>query len=90
MSFSFNIKADSKAEALTNVKATLDGVVNGQPVHSNDRQYIEAATAACIGVLAEPRAGQTVSVSLSGSLGWRAENEFTSANLSVSVSLQNE
>lgn len=88
MSYSFGIQADSKGEVAGLVEAELDKVVASQPIHENDRKVAQDAAEACVEQLVEPGEGEVVSVSVSGSLGWRAEGEFTSANVSVSASVR--
>lgn len=85
MSYSFSVRASSKAEAKDKIAAELDTVVTGQPVHAADRKAAQAAAEAFVDLLVDPVEGQLVNVSVSGSLGWRDPDgkEFTSSNVSV-------
>lgn len=87
MSYSFSITANTKDEAGVKVEAELANVVNGQPVHQADRQAAQNAAESFINMLADPGETECIVVSVSGSLGWRAEGVFTSANVNVSASL---
>jgi hypothetical protein len=83
MSYSFSMVAKSKAEAIEKVKAEFDGIVLSQPSHGTDRDAAESAVTALIAVLTEVGENEKLTVSVSGSLGWRAEGVFTSSNLSI-------
>lgn len=83
MSYSFTIAAVSKDEAGQKVADALGEVVTAQPVHATDRQAAQDAAEAFIGLVAEPGADEVINVSVSGSLGWRAENVFTASSVSV-------
>jgi hypothetical protein len=87
MSYSFSVKAASKVEAVAKVAEQMASVVAAQPSHATDHDAAVAAAGAFIGLLVEPTAGQCVSVSMYGSLGWREPGEYTSGNVSVSVSV---
>jgi hypothetical protein len=69
MSYSFNLRAATKADAKARVAAELAKVVQGQPIHEADRAQAQAAADAFIDVLPDDPS-QDVSVNMSGSVGW--------------------
>lgn len=86
MSYSFSVRAASKAEALQKIAAELDKVVAAQAVHAKDRSQAMAAAEAFVGLVAEPSDSQEVSVSVNGSVGWTGEEmNITGASVGVSV-----
>jgi|GEM_PF-882312 len=91
MSYSFNVRAASKAEAKVKVAAELDKVVASQPVHSADREQAMATAAAFIDMLADAGDNQDVAVSVNGWLSWTGEQPvdggFSGACVGVSASL---
>jgi hypothetical protein len=87
MSYSFNVRAASKDEAKSAIAAELDKVVAQQQVHTKDRDAAVAAASAFVDMLGDLAESQQYSVSVNGSLGWRAENDYTSANVGVSASI---
>ncbi|PZQ63353.1 MAG: hypothetical protein DI570_09175 [Phenylobacterium zucineum] len=87
MSYSFAVVAFTKAEAKRKVEAKFDEVLASQPVHAADLPAARAAVAALIDVLNEPGDFQQINVSVSGYVSWRAEGEFTGANLSVNAAV---
>lgn len=89
MSYSFNARAATKAEAMKSIVVELDKVVALQPVHGADRDQAQAAAEAFLGVITED-VTKDVYVSVSGWVGWdgkRDEHSLTSASVNVSVSL---
>lgn len=87
MSYSFSVVADTKDEAGVKIEAELAKVVEGQPTHEADRQAAQDAAEAIIDVLDDPGENECVNVYVAGSLGWRSENHFISANVNISASL---
>lgn len=94
MSYGFNFRAATKADAVAALAPKFDEVVAAQPVHAADRDIAIGAATAFINTLAEPGDGEEVSVSVSGSLQWRVAVEagavpesFSGANVSVSASI---
>lgn len=69
MSYSFSLKAASKAAAILAVGAKLDEIVAAQAVHSRDRAAILANAEAVIGLLAD-NDDKDVTVSCNGYLSW--------------------
>lgn len=97
MSYSFNVVAATKEEAKTKAAEQFDAVINGQPIHSNDKEAALNAAGAVIDLLADPKGahptkggGQDVALSVSGYLSWQGENHFVGANVSVSASLRDK
>lgn len=70
MSYSFNVRAASKAAVVAAASAELDKVVAAQPVHAAERAQAQAAVEAFVGLVAEPEGtDQELSVSVNGSVG---------------------
>jgi hypothetical protein len=92
MSYSFSVRADTKAEALEKVSVELDKVVVQQPVHAADRAQAYASAEAFLEVLPSEKAeNEDFYVSVSGSVGWRGTQGvdalITSAGASISASV---
>lgn len=85
MSYSFYAEAPSKTEAKAKVAEKLTEVVTAQPAHQADREPAQAAADAFIDTLGDPADGEVIKVTVSGSLGWRNEGDFTHVNVSVSA-----
>lgn len=86
MSYSFSVKAAGKALAKAAVARELDKVVETQPVHAVDRQNAGAAADAFIDTLVDDPTMDIV-VNMHGSVSWRAEGQFTAANVGVTAYL---
>ena len=87
MSYSFTVKAKNRSEVGTMVRAELDKVVEGQPVHNNDADVAYDTAITLSETLVDLGEGESYSITVSGSLSWREEGQFTGANLSVSASV---
>lgn len=85
MSYSFTVKAASKAEAKEKVDEAFSGIVAGQTVHKVDRDAAVAAAGAFIDLLADPKENEEIQVMMNGSLSWRAENDYTGASVTVNA-----
>lgn len=85
MSYSFAVKAASKAEAKQLVAAELDSVLASQPIHEADRQSAEAAAGAFIDLLRDDD-GLDVLVSVHGSV-YVPDAGLQSASVGVSAQL---
>lgn len=85
MSYSFSVTAATKAEAKEKIAAEFDRVLASQPVHAVDRDAAQAAAEAFVEMLGEPIEGQHIAVTVYGSVGWRGENDFTSASVGVNA-----
>jgi len=90
MSYSFNVRGATKAEAMEKVVAELDKVVAAQPVHSADRAQAQAAAEAFIGLIPDSNENQEVAVTASGWVSWDLAGSDTvvkaaSANVSASL-----
>lgn len=90
MSYSFVIKAESKADGCNQIKQQFDDVVVSQPSHAADKDAGVAAAQAFVGILQEPESGNEVYVTVYGSLSWNndAPDKFTQANISISASVR--
>lgn len=85
MSFSFNVRAASNADAEAAVEAKMAEIVAQQDVHSHDQATVIATVGSYLDLLADDGA---VSVSVSGSVGWAGDGEdrkFIAASISVLV-----
>jgi hypothetical protein len=85
MSYSFSVTAKTKDEAGKKVEAELGKVVTSQSVHDADRQAAQDVAEAFIDVLRDPIESEVVGVSMSGSLGWQKEGEFSNASVNVNA-----
>lgn len=88
MSYSFNVRASTKAEAKSKIAAELEKIAVSQPSHAADRAQAQAAAEAFVDVLAED-ADRDVQVAVNGWLSWSESGVFTSACVGVTASLVN-
>ena len=86
MSYSFNVKAATKAEAVTAAEQEFDKVVAGQPIHARDRKAAMTTVASVLDVLPDDDA-KGVSVSVSGYVSWTEGEPFTQCSVNVGASL---
>lgn len=86
MSYSFNVKAATKVEAINKVREELARVVAAQSVHSADCDQAQGAAEAMIELLADDDA-QNVDVSVNGSI-WQNEHGIQQVSVKVDASLQ--
>ena len=90
MSYSFNIRAATKAAAMLAVAAKMAEIVQSQPSHALDHAQAIAAAGAFVDVLPDDES-KDVSVSVHGSVGWSGtfgvDHVFTSASVGVSANL---
>lgn len=82
MSYSFNTRSKSKAEARVAVSAAFDKVVDGQPVHAKDRVQAQAAAFSYIDLLADE--DRDVIANVYGSITY-TDDGIRSVNVNVSV-----
>lgn len=85
MSYSFSVRAATKAEAREKVALELSGVIASQPVHAADADQASAAANSFIDLLRDDET-QDIAVSVSGSL-WSSDAGLNQASISVSASL---
>jgi hypothetical protein len=87
MSYSFSVKASTKAELPALVKAEFDKVVASQPPHVADRKAAEDAVTAFVGVVRDPAANESITVSVSGSVQWNdtPARVFVGAGINISA-----
>jgi len=90
MSYSFNVKAANKADAKAAVAVEFENVIASQPVHARDKAAALANADAVIDLLVdEAPAGQVISVSCNGYVGWNevlrddVSNPLNSASIST-------
>lgn len=69
MSYSFQAKGTTKAEAIAQVIEKMDQVVTQQPIHAADRDAAIETAKAFVNMVPDDEA-KDVSVSVSGSLSW--------------------
>ncbi len=91
MSYSFGIRAATKALAIAAVAAKLDEVVQSQPCHKADRASAQASAESFINVLKDDDT-KDISVSVNGSVSWQnlgddERMQISSASVSVSAYL---
>lgn len=82
MSYSFQVKAATKAEAKAAVEAKFDEIISQQPIHARDRAAVLANANAVIDLLADDDT-KDVSVSCNGYLSWSGEGAFTPETAAV-------
>jgi hypothetical protein len=85
MSYSFSVRAATKAEASLKVAAELATVVASQPVHAADQAAAQMTADSFILVVREDET-QDIGVSVNGSL-WGTDGGINQASVSISVSL---
>lgn len=85
MSYSFNVKAESKAQAIDMVRARMCNVSVAQPVHNRDDLHVVAMAKTFIGLL-EDDAARDVFVSVNGGIG-TTEGGVQSIAVSISTNL---
>lgn len=88
MSYSFSVKAATKAAAKVAVAVELAKVVSGQPNHERDVVQAQVAADMFIDLLIEPTEPKLIFVNMSGSLGWDYAGavdpvSITSSNFSI-------
>lgn len=83
MSYSFQVRDASKAEALEKVKAELGKVVVAQPVHAVDERQAFATAESFVTLLADD-VDRDVCVSVHGSVVVH-ENKLTNSGVGVSA-----
>lgn len=88
MSYSFNIRAATKAAAKALVASKLAEVVANQPSHQHDQAQANAAASAFIDCLGDDDT-RDISVSVNGSVGWSGTwgdgHAVTSAGVGVNA-----
>jgi hypothetical protein len=92
MSYSFQVTAGTKMDATQKIREQFDALVVTQPAHAADKEAAVVAAQTLVKLLAEPREGDEIYVSMYGSLGWQHDvpEEFLSASVSISASLRNK
>lgn len=94
MSYSFNIRAATKAQALTDVALKFDEVVAMQACHARDKGAALAAASAMVGLLDDDDESRDVVVGMSGYLSgqWVGHDvaSISCAAVSVNASLMSK
>jgi hypothetical protein len=89
MSYSFSVRAATRAAVLALVAAELDKVKEAQPMHSHDRDQALAAATAFVEIMPDGKAGYEIGVSMHGSVGWSGDSagdyEISGAGVGVSA-----
>jgi hypothetical protein len=92
MSYSFSVKAKSKAAAKDAVAAKFDEVTAAQPVHVRDRTAVLSNADAVIDLLADDDT-KDVTVSCNGYVSWPSGNaedaQFNSASIGCAAGHSN-
>lgn len=83
MSYSFSARGRTPEEVFAKAGEEFATIISTQPVHAKDEAAILAAVTAMVSPL-KPQEDEQIVISVSGSLGWRSEDEFTSAQMGVS------
>jgi hypothetical protein len=83
MSYSFNVLAPTKDEALVKVSEELTKIVVAQPVHRADQEAVQGAVAVFVDLLATDDT-QDVGISVSGSI-WKTDAGVRQASVGVNV-----
>jgi len=86
MSYSFQIRAATKADAKEKVAIQMAAIVQQQVVHAVDAEQARAAANAFIDVI-DGDENRDVVVSMNGSVSWSGDSLITSAAVSVTAYL---
>lgn len=87
MSYSFNGRAATKAEAKVAIAAEFDKVVAGQPIHKGDRDAAQAAAFAFVDIL-EDNDQKDYTFSCYGSVSYNSDTGIiTNANMSATAGM---
>jgi len=84
MSYSFSIRAATKAAAIAAAAVKLDEVVAQQPIHKVDRDQALAAVEAFVNILPDDEA-KDVAVIVNGSVGWVGSTDTTICSAGVGI-----
>jgi hypothetical protein len=68
MSYYFQVKSDTKAEALAAVMVELDKAIDNQPAHAIYRQAVEDTVKTFVAMTREPTDGASITILVSGSI----------------------
>jgi len=88
MSYSFSVRAASKAEAVTAAEQKFDTVVEGQPIHAKDRKAAMTAVQNVVDVLHDDTS-RDINVAVSGYVSWGENEEISTASVSVTANFAN-
>lgn len=76
MSYSFTVRAPSKAEALRETVTKFEALVAAQPLHERDRAAVLANVASALALLADEE-NRDIMVSCNGYLSWHHDQNGT-------------
>ncbi len=85
MSYSFSVSSATRFDAVTQARTKFDEIVASQPAHAADRKAALASIEAFVSVLRQPGETEAVNISVSGSLSWQSQGEYTGASINVSA-----
>ncbi len=87
MSYSFQVRGETKDEIVNAASAEFDRIVQSQDMHAKDRDPALAVLGAYLDIL-KPIENHIYSASVHGSLGWlTAAQEICTASVGVTVSM---
>lgn len=84
MSYSFNVRAKTRADVTDAIKSKLDEVVALQSIHDADRALAEKTANDALDLIADPSDDMEFSVSMNGSC-WSHDGILQSVSLGVNV-----
>ncbi len=87
MSYSFNVRAATFADADLAITAKLDEVEAQQPIHARDRDLAYETAMNMLGECVAPEKNQEFSVSVAGSCYGKTGLPFDGISLSVNISI---
>lgn len=86
MSFSFNVKAASKAELIEGAEEQLRTVVAAQPAHAHDQDAVAAMVAQYVALADEPAEGAQLNMNVAGSIWFGHEGALGGVTASFQLS----
>jgi hypothetical protein len=89
MSYSFGVQAPTKKEAEEKVSHELVKVIESQSMHKKDADQAANAAFSMIALLREDET-KDIYVSVSGSIGWEADESLNSASVNVHAYLSSK
>ena len=95
MSYSFSITANTKEDAITQIRDRFDEIAVSQPTHAADKEAVIVAAHSFVSLLEDPKDGSDIYVNVSGSLSWHWDlsappKKFRSANVSITAGLRDK
>lgn len=87
MSYSFSVRAATKAEAKKKIAEEWDNVVSQQPIHAADRDSAQAFAEASVDNLNDPEGTQEIRVIANGSVRYLTDRSIIGIDGTVMTSL---